>query len=721
MNDDLDDLKAMMTDATPQPNAARKSENLAHAQKNFDDLQGSRAAARPTSVTGPKGLWTGVKTMLNTVTTKGGLTATTALVACGFLVMTPQGQDLLRMPSNPQITLTEFDAVITEPRVERGPLREGDVSPDMVLREPLGEAFGEVLQDPMIVPERERMLEESVPVGEVQQIAPAPTSPSKTQVDTPEVPQALGTSDSISLPISENDTNLDLSISGSLDARSSDADIQAQAQSSAALAAPAIVAESGLRFEDAQASSISPNTETFANAVTNPPQIAAETPVSTFSIDVDTASYSVLRSSLSRGQLPPAQSVRIEELINYFPYAYPAPDAGEAPFRPTVTTFETPWNADTQLVHIALQGQMPALDDRPPLNLVFLIDTSGSMNDPTKLPLLKQSFRLMLDQLRPEDEVAIVEYAGSAGQVLAPTAASERATILRAIQSLGAGGSTNGQGGLEQAYSVAETMRADGEVNRVILATDGDFNVGINSPDALKDFIADKRDTGTYLSVLGFGRGNLDDATMQALAQNGNGTAAYIDTLSEAQKVLVDQLSGALFPIAGDVKVQVEFNPAQVAEYRLIGYETRALNREDFNNDAVDAGELGAGHAVTAIYEITPVGSPAQLSDPLRYAPNTVAASSDELGFLKLRYKEPGESVSQLIETAISGTSIPGTEANFAAAIAGFGQLLRNPQYLGDWGYDDAITLANASRGDDDFGYRTEAVQLMRLAQSLSQ
>jgi Ca-activated chloride channel family protein len=465
---------------------------------------------------------------------------------------------------------------------------------------------------------------------------------------------------------------------------------------------------------------VRPDTETYANAATNPLKITSDDPVSTFSIDVDTASYSVVRSSLSGGHLPPAAAVRIEELMNYFPYAYPAPE-DDRPFRTTVSNFETPWNTDTQLVHIALQGQMPALDDRPPLNLVFLIDTSGSMNEPEKLPLLKQSFRIMLDQLRPQDQVAIVEYAGSAGQVLAPTVASDRATILQALQSLGAGGSTNGQGGLEQAYALADTMAEDGEVSRVILATDGDFNVGINNPEALKDFIAGKRDTGTYLSVLGFGRGNLDDATMQALAQNGNGTAAFIDTLSEAQKVLVDQLSGALFPIAGDVKVQVEFNPAQVAEYRLIGYETRALNREDFNNDRVDAGELGAGHTVTAIYEITPVGSPAQLSDPLRYAPSTVAATSDELGFVKLRYKAPGEDTSQLIETAITGQSVPGTEANFAAAIAGFGQLLRDDSYLGDWGYTDAIALANANRGDDDFGYRTEAVQLMRLAQSLSE
>ena len=724
MNDDLDDLKAMMADATPRPDTSRRAENLVQAQKNFDDLQGSRNAARPTPVTGPKGLWTGVKTMLNAITTKGGLTATTAIVACGFLVMTPQGQDLLRVPSNPQITLTEFDGVIETPQLEQEPFRADEMTSDMITQEPLQQPFGQTLQEPLIVPEKEFAFEESAPVNELRRAAPTPASPSKTAQSAAPLDVLPETS---AAPVAAG--RLRLSVSGNADQGeiaadedvTADFDINAQADASAALAAPAIVAQSGLQFGDVQVSQISPNTETFANADTNPLQITAETPVSTFSIDVDTASYGVLRSSLSRGELPPAQSVRIEELINYFPYAYPAPDVDGAPFRPTVTTFETPWNADTQLVHIALQGQMPALDDRPPLNLVFLIDTSGSMDDPTKLPLLKQSFRLMLDQLRPEDEVAIVEYAGSAGQVLAPTAASERTIILQAIQSLGAGGSTNGQGGLEQAYSVAETMRTDGEVNRVILATDGDFNVGLNSPDALKDFIANKRDTGTYLSVLGFGRGNLDDATMQALAQNGNGTAAYIDTLSEAQKVLVDQLSGALFPIAGDVKVQVEFNPAQVAEYRLIGYETRALNREDFNNDAVDAGELGAGHAVTAIYEITPVGSPAQLSDPLRYAPNTVAASSDELGFLKLRYKEPGESVSQLIETPINGSSIPGTEANFAAAIAGFGQLLRNPQYLGDWSYDDAIALATASRGDDNFGYRTEAVQLMRLAQSLSQ
>ena len=307
-------------------------------------------------------------------------------------------------------------------------------------------------------------------------------------------------------------------------------------------------------------------------------------------------------------------------------------------------------------------------------------------------------------------------------RVLDPTPASEPETILAALGDLTAGGSTNGQSGLDQAYATAAWMAAEGEVSRVILATDGDFNVGLSDPEALEDFIAEERDSGTYLSVLGFGRGNLDDATMQALAQTGNGTAAYIDTLAEAQKVLVDQLSGALFSIADDVKVQVEWNPAAVAEYRLIGYETRALRREDFNNDAVDAGELGAGHSVTALYEITPVGSAARLTDPLRYGETaeTGAAPTDELGFLSLRYKSPGDEASRLIETPIAMDLAADADTSFVAAIAGFGELLRGSDYLGDWGYAEAIDLANSARGEDPFGYRTEAVRLMRLAQSLA-
>ncbi|SNS19631.1 vWA domain-containing protein [Tropicimonas sediminicola] len=463
------------------------------------------------------------------------------------------------------------------------------------------------------------------------------------------------------------------------------------------------------------------DTEAFTNAEANPVKVTAEEPVSTFSVDVDTASWSIVRSSLMNGQLPSPDAVRIEEMVNYFPYAYPAPSPGDAPFSVSTSLSPTPWNPDTRILQIGLQGVMPETEARPPLNLVFLIDTSGSMQGPDRLGLLAQSFRLMLGQLRPEDQVAIVTYAGSAGEVLAPTPASDRAAILGALDRLEAGGSTAGQAGLDQAYEVARGMAGAGEVTRVILATDGDFNVGPSDPEALKADVARKREDGIYLSVLGFGRGNLNDALMQALAQNGNGQAAYIDTIAEAQKVLVDQLTGQLFPIAEDVKIQLEFNPAEVAEYRLIGYETRALRREDFNNDRVDAGEIGAGHQVTALYEVTPVGSPAVLNEPLRYGPETpVEAADGELGFLRLRYKAPGEAASQLIEAPIAAEAQEAdAEARFAIAIAGFGQLLRNGLYTGEWSWGHAIALAEGARGEDRFGYRSEALRLMRLAETL--
>lgn len=459
--------------------------------------------------------------------------------------------------------------------------------------------------------------------------------------------------------------------------------------------------------------------EQFANEAPNPLKITSEAPVSTFSIDVDTASYAYIRSAIENGALPNPDAVRIEEMMNYFTYSYPAPD-GDVPFSTSVSVFQTPWNSDTKLIHIGIQGEKAAVENRPPLDLVFLIDTSGSMHDANKLPLLKQSFRLLLSKLTPQDKISIVTYAGSSGVVLEPTAASEKSDIMAALDRLEAGGSTAGQAGLRLAYAQAEKMSDDGRVGRILLATDGDFNVGISDPEALKSYVADKRESGTYLSVLGFGRGNYNDALMQAIAQNGNGTASYIDTLSEAQKVLVDQASGALFPIANDVKIQVEFNPAMIAEYRLIGYETRALAREDFNNDKVDAGDIGAGHTVTAIYEVTPVGSPAIMSDPLRYQAETVTDASGELGFLKLRYKEPGQSESRLMTTPIKDGSTASKEAQFSAAIAGFGQLLRDGKYLGDWTYTDAIDLANSAKGQDPFGYRHEAINLMRLADTLS-
>jgi len=459
--------------------------------------------------------------------------------------------------------------------------------------------------------------------------------------------------------------------------------------------------------------------EEFYNAPTNPVKLTAEEPVSTFSTDIDTASYALVRQTLNSGMLPSSEQVRVEEMLNYFPYAYPLPEPGQA-FRTTVSVMPTPWNDGTRLVTIGLQGAMPAVADRPALNLVFLIDTSGSMDDPAKLGLLRQSLALMLPSLRPEDQISIVTYAGSAGLALPPTPASDSAKILSSLDNLTAGGSTAGAEGLELAYQTAKEMQGDGEVSRILLATDGDFNVGVSDPEGLTAYVAKKREQdGTYLSVLGFGRGNLDDATMQALAQNGNGQAAYIDTLSEARKVLVDQLTGALFTIADDVKIQVEWNPAQVAEYRLIGYETRALNREDFNNDKVDAGEIGAGLQVTAIYEVTAPGSDALLNDPLRYGTATAANTSEDLGFLRLRWKAPGEDDSTLMETPITGQEPATDEARFAASIAGFGQILQDSTYLGDWGWDQAIALALSARGTDDYGYRVEAVTLMRLAQSL--
>ena len=412
-------------------------------------------------------------------------------------------------------------------------------------------------------------------------------------------------------------------------------------------------------------------------------------------------------------------------MVNYFDYDYPMPDGREVPFQTSVSVSDTPWNEGTKLIQIGIQGYDLPVTERPNANLVFLIDTSGSMSDANKLPLLIQSFRLLLSSLSENDTVAIVTYAGSAGMVLEPTPANETAKILGSLNNLHAGGSTAGHAGLQQAYALAEQMAEDGDMSRVILATDGDFNVGISNTEELKGYIEEKRDTGVYLSILGFGRGNTNDALMQALAQNGNGTAAYIDTLAEAQKVLVDEASGALFSIAGDVKIQMEFNPAQIAEYRLIGYETRALKREDFNNDAVDAGEIGAGHTVTAIYEVTPVGSPARRIDDLRYSAaeevEAIPASGNpEYGFLKLRYKLPGESRSKLIETPVlpDRADIDPTEVRFATAVAGFGEYLKGSDYLGDWGPKQIEALASGARGTDPFGYRSEFMRLVRLSET---
>ena len=452
----------------------------------------------------------------------------------------------------------------------------------------------------------------------------------------------------------------------------------------------------------------------------------ATDPISTFSVDVDTASYSFVRRQLNQGRLPKASAVRVEEMVNYFDYAYPLPSSKDEPFSTSVNVIDSPWREGNKLVHIGLKGYELPEADIPNSNLVFLLDVSGSMQNYGKLPLVKQSMELLLTQLKPDDTVSIVVYAGAAGLVLEPTKVSEKATILSAVQRLTAGGSTAGGEGLRLAYQMAELNFREGAVNRVILATDGDFNVGMTDQNELQSFIERKRDAGIYLSVLGFGQGNLNDSLMQSLAQNGNGIAAHIDTLNEAQKVLVDEATSTLFPIANDVKIQVEFNPAMVSEYRLIGYETRKLANEDFNNDKVDAGEIGAGHTVTAIYEITPVGSESGLLPSSRYGSpelETAAISNTEYGFVKLRYKVPGESDSKLISEPIlvgnadaSAHSNSDRETAFATAVAGFGQLLKGGKYTGSWDYEDALDLAQSNRGDDPFGYRTEFVQLIRKA-----
>ncbi len=464
--------------------------------------------------------------------------------------------------------------------------------------------------------------------------------------------------------------------------------------------------------------------EAYSDVETNPVQAVRDAPVSTFSIDVDTASYAVARRYLNDGQLPPTDAVRSEEVINYFDYAYPLPDSVDAPFAASVTVTDTPWNDATQLMHIGIQGYEIALSERPRANLVFLIDVSGSMNSADKLPLALRGFRMMLGELDADDTVSIVVYAGAAGVVLEPTPVAERGRIEAALDSLSAGGSTAGGEGLRLAYALAERNFNAEAVNRVILVTDGDFNVGITQDERLEDFVARKRDTGIYLSVMGFGRGNYNDALMQTIAQAGNGTAGYVDTLSEARRLLVEEAGSTLFPIANDVKIQVEFNPTHVAEYRLIGYETRLLERADFNNDEVDAGEIGSGHSVTAIYEITPPGSEALQIDPLRYQTEARQGEmSEEYAFLRIRYKPPGEDESQLIETPVTedherALAETSHDVRFAIAASAYAQLLRGDPYLGGYGFSDVIDLAQPARGEDPFGYRAEFVQLVRLAES---
>jgi Ca-activated chloride channel family protein len=468
--------------------------------------------------------------------------------------------------------------------------------------------------------------------------------------------------------------------------------------------------------------------ESYAKIDENPFLEAARAPLSTFSIDVDTASYSNTRRFLNDGQLPPKDAVRIEELVNYFSYDYPQP-TGDVPFSVKAEVAECPWNSRHKLVHIGLQGRKVSTEDLPPANLVFLIDVSGSMDEPDKLPLVKSSLRTLAEQLSSRDRVAIVVYAGNSGLVLPSTPGDRKGEIISAIERLEAGGSTNGGSGIQLAYRVAADNFIKGGTNRVILATDGDFNVGVTGDDELVRLIEEKRKGGVFLSVLGFGSGNLNDSMMEKLADKGNGNYAYIDTRAEAQKALGEQVGGTLMTIAKDVKIQVEFNPRAVAGYRLIGYENRLLADRDFADDKKDAGEIGAGHTVTALYEIVPAGQKIENPgvDELKYsqpAPEPQATNGGEMLTVKLRYKEPDGDVSKPLNVGVvdSSTSFRNASENFkfAAAVAEFGLLLRDSRYKGQSSYDGALELARASAGADLHGYRAEFVRLVETARGLS-
>ncbi|SFP34001.1 Ca-activated chloride channel family protein [Ectopseudomonas composti] len=455
----------------------------------------------------------------------------------------------------------------------------------------------------------------------------------------------------------------------------------------------------------------------------NPVFAVAETPVSTFSIDVDTGSYANVRRFLNGGQLPPKDAVRLEELVNYFPYAYPLPQ-GDVPFGVSTELAVTPWNPQTRLLRIAIKASDRSVDELPPANLVFLVDVSGSMHRREGLPMVQGTLKLLVDQLRPQDRVSLVTYAGDSQVVLDSAPGSDKTKIRAAIDQLSAGGSTAGESGIQLAYQQASKHMIDGGINRILLATDGDFNVGISDFDSLKQLAADKRKSGVSLTTLGFGVDNYNERLMEQLADAGNGNYVYIDNLREARKVLVDQLGSTLATVASDVKLQLEFNPSEVSEYRLLGYENRALKREDFSNDKVDAGDIGAGHTVTALYEIVPAGGKGWL-DPLRYQASAQPASeSGELAWLRIRYKAPGEAASRLLERPIARAEAkPAAAASedlrFAAAVAAFAQQLKGGRYTGDFDLAQSIALARSAKGEDRFGLRSEFIQLAEIAQSL--
>jgi Ca-activated chloride channel homolog len=467
------------------------------------------------------------------------------------------------------------------------------------------------------------------------------------------------------------------------------------------------------------------NTENYNPINENGFQLVGASPVTTFSADVDRASYTNVRRFLNNGEMPPVDAVRVEEMINYFDYNYPQPDDNK-PFSVTTEVSDSPWNAGLKLVHIGLQARKIPTDNLPASNLVFLIDVSGSMSDQNKLPLLKQAFKLLVDQLRPKDKVSIVVYAGAAGVVLPPTSGDKKIKIKEALDNLQSGGSTAGGQGINLAYNLAQENFIEKGNNRIILATDGDFNVGISSEGELQRLIEEKRKGGVYLSIMGFGMGNYKDSHIETLADKGNGNYAYIDNIQEAQKIFVQEFGGTLFTVAKDVKLQIEFNPRHVQAYRLIGYENRSLKNEEFQNDKKDAGDMGSGHSVTAIYEIVPTGTESAYlakTDALKYQKTISSGDTGELLTLKIRYKKPDSKTSELLDYPVKNKSISlaSTSDNFrlAASVAEFGLLLRQSEYKGGAGYEDVIKRAKTAFGKDDEGYRSEFVRLAKVAQSL--
>jgi Ca-activated chloride channel family protein len=725
---DDNELERLRDIAIPAPDGEAKARALAAAMQAFDmdekistASQGSAAGLRLTERA--RKLWRDI--MQRKLIATPAITALVALPIAGYAAFEMLKEQPPVIGGNGKITETLADKPAAQKPAPNQP----------AINEPLAAA-----------PAKEKKTDADAETRANSQVVPAAPKPA-TEVDSllkqeaaPEarpalkpVPAESGQLAAGSKDGSSNRVIMSMTPPSSVD-EAARAD-QAPAGSAAAIpASPPAMADSKLMVQPApmpadQTQPQEENRDRIETFKTNPVHETAQDPVSTFSIDVDTASYSFVRRSLKEGALPDPGTVRVEEMINYFPYDWKGPESASTPFNSTVTVMPTPWNDRTKLMHVAIKGFDVKPAEQPKANLVFLIDVSGSMDEPDKLPLLKSAFRLLVSKLKPNDTVSIVTYAGNAGTVLMPTKAAEKQKILAAIDNLEPGGSTAGEEGIREAYKLAQQSFVKDGVNRVMLATDGDFNVGQTDDDDLKRLIEQERKTGVFLSVFGFGHDNLNDQMMQTIAQNGNGTAAYIDTLAEAQKVLVDDASSTLFTIAKDVKIQVEFNPAMVSEYRLVGYETRALKREDFNNDRVDAGDIGSGHSVTAVYEITPKGSGGEQVDPLRYGQAKVdnggVANADEYAFVKIRYKLPNEDVSKLITTPVTAANEvksfdeAGVDQRFSVAVAAFGQKLRDEDQTANFGYDRIAEIANAARGADPFGYRAEFLSLVRLASSL--